>query len=458
MYRFYINNINDDYHFTELARVFLPDDGFEIIAYKGNSIADLLGKNSYLVNASGESDRESIKREFYGLLSDICGIRPPWGTLTGVRPLKPALALCSGNSVSVMENLMKKKYLMSDDKASLLADIADYQLSNISGVPWEKASLYIGIPFCPTRCAYCSFASNVAPAEERVLYFNDLLKEIDYAGKQAAEHGTVLESIYIGGGTPTTLDAEQLRVLIEKTAAAFNVDPSSIEFTVEAGRPDTITADKLRALKELGIHRISINPQSMKDETLRLIGRDHTADDIRRGYSLAKEAGFEVINADLIAGLPEEDENDFTASLEEVIRLGANNITIHTLSVKRGSRLKESDPVYYRKNADTVSNMLDISRRVLTEAGFRPYYIYRQKHQIGALENVGWCRSGTHSIYNVRIMEDKQTIIGLGAGAVGKVYYPSEDRLERIANVSNYRIYSERFDEMLERKNKYYGG
>ena len=458
MYRFYINNIDDDYHFTELARVFLPDDGFEIIAYKGNSIADLLGTNSYLVNASGESDRESVKREFYGLLSDICGIRPPWGTLTGVRPLKPALALCSGNSVSVMEDLMKEKYLMSDNKASLLADIADYQLSNISGVPWEKASLYIGIPFCPTRCAYCSFASNVAPSEDRALYFSDLLKEIGYAGRQAAEHGTVLESIYIGGGTPTTLDAEQLRVLIEQTASSFNVDPSSIEFTVEAGRPDTITAEKLLALKELGIQRISINPQSMKDETLRLIGRDHTADDIRRGYSLAKEAGFEVINADLIAGLPEEDENDFTASLEEVIRLGANNITIHTLSVKRGSRLKESDPVYYRKNADTVSNMLDISRRVLTEAGFRPYYIYRQKHQIGALENVGWCRPGTHSIYNVRIMEDKQTIIGLGAGAVGKVYYPSEDRLERIANVSNYRIYSERFDEMLERKNKYYGG
>lgn len=458
MYRFYINNIDDDYHFTELARVFLPDDGFEIITYSGRNIAHLLGENSFFVNEQSSDDREEIKREFYRLLSEITGTTPPWGTLTGVRPLKPALAICSGHPVSEMERLMKEKYLMSDDKTSLLADIADYQLANIKGIPWEKASLYVGIPFCPTRCAYCSFASNVAPAEERARYFEDLLREISCMGVQATEHGTELESIYIGGGTPTTLDADQLRIMIEAIAGSFRVDPSAIEFTVEAGRPDTITAEKLSTLKDLGIERISINPQSMKDETLRLIGRDHTAEDIRRGYKLAQDAGFDVINADLIAGLPEENEEDFTASLNEVIGLGANNITIHTLSVKRGSRLKESDPVYYRKNADTVTKMLDISRRVLTGAGFRPYYIYRQKHQIGALENVGWCKPGKHSIYNVRIMEDKQTIIGLGAGAVGKVYYPDEDRLERIANVSNYRIYSERFDEMLERKNKYYGG
>ena len=225
---------------------------------------------------------------------------------------------------------------------------------------------------------------------------------------------------------------------------------------MEAGRPDTITKEKLDTLKRLGISRISINPQSMKDRTLQLIGRDHTADDIRKGYRLAKETGFDVINADIIAGLPEEDEKDFTDTLSEIIGLGADNITIHTLSVKKGSRLKENDPAYYRKNAATVSAMLDISRDMLTEAGFSPYYIYRQKHQIGALENVGWCRPGKHSIYNIRIMEDKQTIIGLGAGAVGKVYYPDEDRLERIANVSNYKIYSERFDDMLARKDEYY--
>lgn len=456
MYRFYINNIDDDYHFMELARVFLPDDGFETIAYTGRPVAHLLGENSYFVNESATSDREAIKREFFGLLSDLTGIRPPWGTLTGVRPLKPALEMCRQCSVEYMEQEISRKYLLSERKASLLADIADYQLANVSGVPWEMDSLYIGIPFCPTRCAYCSFASNVASEEEHAEYLGNLLKEIEYAGALAAEHGTKLESIYIGGGTPTTLSAPQLEKLISKVSEAYGIDPASLEFTVEAGRPDTITKEKLEVLRSMGISRISINPQSMKDRTLQLIGRDHSADDIRSGFSLARETGFDVINADLIAGLPEEDLNDFEASLREIIDLGAENITIHTLSVKRGSRLKENSPEYYRKNAADVSAMLDLSREMLSSAGYRPYYIYRQKHQIGALENVGWCLPGKHSIYNIRIMEDKQTIIGLGAGAVGKVYYPKEDRLERIANVSNYRIYSERFDDMLSRKNEYY--
>ena len=440
----------------ELARAFLPDDGFETIPYNGNPIRYLPSENSYLVNEKGSHDREEIKREFYRLLSDLTGIRPPWGTLTGVRPLKPALAICEESSVEEMKRVMKERYLMTDAKASLIADIADYQLAHISGIPWEKASMYIGIPFCPTRCAYCSFASNVAPAEDHAVYLENLLKETAYVGQLANTHGTELESIYIGGGTPTTLSASQLDRLISGVSEAFGIEPAALEFTVEAGRPDTITKEKLDTLKRLGVSRISINPQSMKDRTLQLIGRDHTADDIREGYRLAGETGFDVINADIIAGLPEEDEKDFTDTLSEIIDLGADNITIHTLSVKKGSRLKENDPAYYRKNAATVSSMLDISRVMLTEAGFRPYYIYRQKHQIGALENVGWCRPDKHSIYNIRIMEDKQTIIGLGAEAVGKVYHPDEDRLERIANVSNYRLYSERFDEMLDRKDEYY--
>ncbi len=440
----------------ELARVFLPDDGFETIACSGNAAAHLLSENSFFVNEKGSDDREEIKREFYGLLSGMTGIRPPWGTLTGVRPLKPALEICKKSSAGDMERIMKERYLMSDAKASLLADIADYQLSHVPGIPWDRSSLYIGIPFCPTRCAYCSFASNVASPEEYETYLEDLLREVSYAGSLARKHGTCLESIYIGGGTPTTLSSRQLERLINMVSDSYGVDPAGLEFTVEAGRPDTITKEKLDTLKGLGISRISINPQSMKDETLRLIGRDHSADDIREGFRIARETGFDVINADLIAGLPEEDLQDFRASLSEMIDLGTENITVHTLSVKRGSRLRDNDPAYYRKNAETVSSMLDLSREMLSSAGYRPYYIYRQKHQTGALENVGWCLPGKHSIYNIRIMEDKQTVIGLGAGAVGKVYYPDEDRLERIANVSNYKIYSERFDEMLARKDGYY--
>lgn len=456
MYRFYINNTDDEYHFLELGRVFLPDDAFEVIAYSGSPIGGLLGKDSYLVNPSGSSDREAVKREFYELLSGLTGIRPPWGTLTGVRPLKPALEITSSESIDEMESEIRSRYLMDASKSSLIAEIAAYQLAQGFDTPWKKSSVYAGIPFCPTRCAYCSFASNVAPPEAHERYLRDLIKETEYAGKLCREHGTRIESIYIGGGTPTTLSASQLTELITAISDSFGVDSSSVEFTVEAGRPDTITKDKLDALRALGIGRISINPQSMKDETLRLIGRDHSADDIRSAYKLAAGSGFDVINADLIAGLPGEVPEDFRKSLDEIIGLGANNITIHTLSVKRGSRLKEDDPSFYRKNVEAVSAMLDLSREMLTAAGFVPYYIYRQKHQIGALENVGWCRPGKHSIYNIRIMEDKQTIIGLGAGAVGKVYYPDEDRLERIANVSNYNIYSERFDEMLARKDGYF--
>lgn len=456
MYRFYINNIDDDYHFMELARVFLPDDSFETIAYRGKPVAHLLGPESFFVNESCSDDREEIKREFYDLLSDITGMRPPWGTLTGVRPLKPALEICRERSIDDMTRIIRDRYMLSDSKASLIADIAAYQLSHVTGIPWDKASVYIGIPFCPTRCAYCSFASNVAPAEEHEVYLQNLLREVSYAGKLAKENSTEIESIYIGGGTPTTLSSVQLERLIKYVSEAYDIDPASLEFTVEAGRPDTITKEKLDTLKKLGISRISINPQSMKDATLRLIGRDHSADDIREGFRIARETGFDVINADLIAGLPEENVSDFRSSLSEMIDLGAENITVHTLSVKRGSRLKENDPAYFRHNAETVSAMLDMSRDMLSSAGYSPYYIYRQKHQIGALENVGWCLPGKHSIYNIRIMEDKQTVIGLGAGAVGKVYYPGEDRLERIANVSNYKIYSERFDEMISRKNEYY--
>ena len=456
MYRFYINNTDDEYHFLELGREFLPDDGFEVIPYRGSSLAGLLSGRSCLINSSGSDDREEIKREFYDLLSGITGMRPPWGTLTGVRPLKPAIEIARASSAEEMKRVMRERYLLSGDKASLLADIASYQLENVKGIPWEKASVYAGIPFCPTRCAYCSFASNVAPPEDREHYLRDLIRETAYAGRLAKEHAVSVESVYIGGGTPTTLDAGQLSRLIEAVSISFGTDPSSVEFTVEAGRPDTITEDKLSTMRSLGVSRISINPQTMKDETLRLIGRDHTADDIRKAFALAERYGFDVINADIIAGLPGEDTADFEASLRGMTDIGAGNITVHTLSVKRGSRLKENDPSYYRRNAETVSEMLDKSREILSDAGYVPYYIYRQKHQIASLENTGWCRPGRHSVYNIRIMEDRQSIIGLGAGAVGKVYHPEDDRIERIANVSNHRIYSERFDEMLARKEDYY--
>ncbi len=466
MYRFYINKINNEYHYYELARVFLADDEFEVIpldlsifpAIECGKI--LLKPNSYIINSVGSDDRNKIKRELYILLSKLTGLKPGWGTLTGVRPLKLAFDIYDeAGSFEEMKELLSERYLISDLKIELLAEIAKYQIQNHiydKNVSSEKAGLYIHIPFCPTRCEYCSFATNVTDEKGIDEYLSKLIREIEYTGKLSLTHYTDIESVYIGGGTPTTLNALQLAKLIKAVSDNFGINPSELEFTIEAGRPDTITAEKLHVMREHGISRISINPQSMKDSTLRKIGRDHTADDIRNGYNLAKEYDFNVINADLIAGLPDESLEDFKASLEEIIELGANNITVHTLSVKKGSRLRENDPEYYRRNTETVQSMVEYARKRLSSAGFIPYYIYRQKHQMGALENIGYCKPGKHSVYNIRIMEEKQTIIGLGAGAIGKVYYKDEDRLERIANVSNYRIYSERFDEMLERKVNYF--
>lgn len=459
MYRFYINNIDNDYHYGELCRVFLNDDDFEVIGIKIRNSKLCLGPNSFLVNAAGSDDRNTIKRELYLLLQEISGIRSDWGTLTGVRPLKLALDIYKRTgSVEDTFAELKEKYLISEAKLEILRQIMLYQLENVKGNPSEKLSVYIGIPFCPTRCAYCSFASNVASEAEIEKYLGNLIKEIEYTGGILRDTGAVIESLYIGGGTPTTLDSSQLERLIQAVKDYLGVDPAGIEFTIEAGRPDTITDSKLEVMRANGISRISINPQSMKDHTLKLIGRSHRSSDIVKAYELAGKYDFDVINADLIAGLPEENLDDFKDSLEKVIGFGANNITVHTLSVKSGSRLKDEDPDYYRKNVETVSNMLRFAHEKLISEGYIPYYIYRQKHQIGAQENIGYCKMGKHSIYNIRIMEEKQTVVGLGAGAIGKIYFPDEDRLERVPNVSNYMVYNERFDEMLERKNAYYGG
>lgn len=459
MYRFYTNDVKNKYHYYELSRVFLTDNEFEIIGIDKLPKQSLLSDSSFTLGDYETADRDAVKRELYQKLSKLTGLRPEWGTLTGVRPLKPALDILDDiDSLDEVKEELRRRYLLSDTKLNLLSDIAAYQRMHVKGIPYDKLSIYTGIPFCPTRCEYCSFASNVANDDAVERYLSDLFREIKYCGRVYGKEPKEIESIYIGGGTPTTLNENKLTNLIDELSESFSINPADIEFTVEAGRPDTITEGKLVALKSRGIRRISINPQSMKDKTLQLIGRKHTAQDIKDAFAMAGKVGFDVINADLIAGLPEETAEDFMDSLDEIISLGAENITIHTLSVKRGSKLHENDPEYYRRDTERVAAMLDYSRSRLKACGFYPYYIYRQKHQMGAFENVGYCKENKHSIYNIRIMEDKQSIIALGAGAIGKIYYPKEDRIERVANVSNYEIYSERFDEILARKDRYFGG
>lgn len=379
----------------------------------------------------------------------------PWGELYGVKPVKLTRELFNGKfgckDEDDVRNIFHKRYHTSKEKTDLLIEIYKYQ-NGILGTPdTDSIGMYIGIPFCPTRCLYCSFTSNQKPKEEIERYLVALKKEIEYAGKRMRETGLYPESIYIGGGTPTTLDEFQLNQLLQHILQYIDLCKLK-EFTVEAGRPDTITREKLKALKENGVSRISINPQSMKERTLELIGRSHKPEDIRKAFKISDEEGFDIVNCDLIAGLPEETPFDFENSLKEIISFNPKNITVHTLALKRASRLIEIDDNYHEKEKDIVPVMIDKANEILRANGYRPYYLYRLKRQAGSLENVGWQKDDTPGIYNIRIMDEQQSILALGAGGISKIYFPEENRLERIPNVSNYEVYIDRLDEMLNRK------
>lgn len=386
-------------------------------------------------------------------------MRNPWGELTGVKPVKLTRELFKGNPYNgrkphekpeVYRILTEEKGL-SSDKARLLIEIYERQQKVLKGEEYLKAGLYIGIPFCPTRCLYCSFTSNQKPYGEIERYLEALIEEIEYTGKRCIESGLGIETIYIGGGTPTTLDSGQLNRLLDSILHNFDLCKLR-EFTLEAGRPDTITAEKLSLAKDHGVDRISINPQSMKERTMELIGRSHSPSDIFKAFEIADKSGISVINCDLIAGLPEESVGDFEHTLKTMIGLGPANITVHTLALKRASRLIEQDASYHESHSDVVSDMIELSHHMLRESGYVPYYLYRLKRMAGSLENTGWCKPGTEGLYNIRIMDEQQSILALGAGGMSKVFFPEENRLERVPNVNNYEVYIERLQQMLDRK------
>ena len=455
MYRIKLNGIKDKYDFNELIKIFLRPDQYEVLTKDDPENGENHEKAELIeINENRSTDKNAVKREIYRKLSLITGKRPPWGILTGVRPVKLAGEIVRASAGD--ENapaILQEEYLLSEEKSNLLTDIYGYQQRVLDRASDKSTGVYIGIPFCPTRCLYCSFTSNQKGPEDIESYLSALFKEIEYCGQGMKDSGVWAETIYIGGGTPTTLTAQQLNRLLEKISQCFDLYRVT-EFTVEAGRPDTISEEKLDVIKNHGIRRISINPQTMKDETLKLIGREHSAVEIREAFETAKKCGGFIINADLIAGLPGETPEDFESSLREVISLDPSNITVHTLAVKKASRLIEADEDFHYKQADVVGKMLKTSADVLKEAGYRPYYLYRQKHMAGALENVGYCRDDTPCIYNIRIMDESQSILALGAGGISKKYYPAENGLDRVPNVSNYEIYIERIDEMIDRKRK----
>ena len=450
--------------YEELIKVFLQPS--EYVLLKEGQEADTAEtepREHLSYHFSGDADE--IKRQIYRDLSARTGKYPKWGILTGIRPVKLAWELTRGSRAEQSgakagtgcEQILQDRYLLHPSKAALTQEILDYQLSCARDPAQKSLSVYIGIPFCPTRCLYCSFTSNQVGEGAILRYLAALEQEIDYAGEAAIRDGFQIESIYIGGGTPTTLDAAQLDSLLGRIRERFDLSHIR-EFTVEAGRPDTFTEQKLAVLRSHGVDRISINPQTMHQRTLDLIGRRHTVEQTEEAFAMAKEAGFRSINTDLIAGLPGEDAPDFAESLDQILALGADNITVHTLAVKRASRLKEMDENYHYRNEQVREEMLTQAEQRLRKADFRPYYLYRQKHTTGNTENIGYCRDDKISVYNIRIMEERQSILALGAGGISKIYFPAENRLERVANVSNYEIYIDRIDEMKDRKRKGFFG
>ncbi|WP_432631082.1 coproporphyrinogen dehydrogenase HemZ [Brotaphodocola sp.] len=399
--------------------------------------------------------KNKIKRRLYLLLMERTGKQLPWGTLTGIRPTKIALTkLEQGEAENEIRREMKETYYTGNEKINLSIEIAQKERELLSGIDYRDGySLYVGIPFCPTTCLYCSFTSYPIGRWQGKMdqYFEALFKELDYVAEK--KRGCRLETIYFGGGTPTSLSPEDLDRLITKIENTFDLSHVQ-EFTVEAGRPDSITREKLQVLRDHGITRISINPQTMKQETLDLIGRRHTVEDVKERFAMARELGFDNINMDLIVGLPEENIEDVQATMEAVKALEPDSITVHSLAIKRAARLNTMKEVYKDLKITNTQEMIDLTAKYARELGLEPYYLYRQKNMAGNFENVGYASPGKACIYNILIMEEKQTIIACGAGTTTKRLFPEENRIERAENVKNVEQYIERIDEMIARKEK----
>ena len=396
--------------------------------------------------------KNRLKQLVYQTLSDYTGKHLPWGTLTGIRPTKiPMTMLEEGRTDDDIAQYMKDTYFISDEKGDLAIQIAKREKKLLETLHYEDGySLYIGIPFCPTTCLYCSFTSYpIVTWKKRISEYLDALdKEIAFTAEYYKDK--VLDTIYIGGGTPTTLEAEELTRLFSKIKECFDLSHLK-EFTVEAGRADSITPKKLNALKEGGVTRISVNPQTMKQETLDLIGRKHTVEQVKEAFMMARNAGFTNINMDLILGLPGERAVDVQKTMTEIEKLDPDSLTVHSLAIKRASRLSQ----WIEENGISALNNTDetmhITARGAEKMGMVPYYLYRQKNMSGNFENVGYAKEGKFGIYNILIMEEKQTIVALGAGSITKRVFP-DGRIERCDNVKDVSQYIERIEEMIERK------
>ena len=474
MIHVYTNRENYQYDLHALLKSFYPEHDVRVYAAEAqeehqddekqviiqlfndsmNVILDIDVRKEYVHTYKNDTDviKKECKLSIYQDLCDYTGKTLPWGNLTGIRPTKLAMGmLAEGKEDAEIVAWLKAAHAVSEEKAQLSLDIARREKAILDRLHYEDGySLYIGIPFCPTTCLYCSFTSYpIAVWRKRVdEYLQALFQEIDFVAE--TYKNKILDTVYIGGGTPTTLEAAELDRLLQYVRDKFDFRQVT-EFTVEAGRADSITREKLDVLKKHGVTRISVNPQTMKDETLRYIGRQHTVAQVKDAFWLAREAGFDNINMDIILGLPGELESDVQNTIHEICKLNPDSLTVHSLAVKRASKLSqwiEENGIETLRNTDST---MDIAQKGAYALEMKPYYLYRQKNMSGNFENVGYAREGKYGIYNILIMEEKQTIVACGAGSVSKRVYP-DGRIERSENVKDVAQYIERIGEMIERK------
>lgn len=475
----YVKNHNFHFELENLTRLFFPNEKITVIRDFSEpqppciytEVSDKItisvnigsfNKSETAVKKLTDDDNELVSAQLlYKLLCDFTGLTQPWGILTGVRPVKLLRRLAEESSEEQAVKKFEKDFFVSNEKIALSRETEHNERKILELSKPESFSLYVGIPFCPSRCSYCSFVmASIERAKKLIEPYTKLLcEEIKQTAEIANKLGLRLETVYFGGGTPTTLSAEQLDTVLRTVNKSFDMSTCR-EFTVEAGRPDTIDIAKLFALKENKVDRISINPQTVNDEVLKTIGRKHTAQQFFDAFELARKCGFDNINTDLIAGLPTDTPESFKNSLDSIVRLNAECITVHTLCMKRASRLTTEGVTLDLQQARDAREMLAYTQNILGQNEYIPYYMYRQSRMVGNLENVGWSKRGFESLYNVYVMDETHTILACGSGGVTKLKRNNPDYLERIFNFKYPYEYIDRFDELIQRKSgimQFYG-
>lgn len=475
----YVKNHNFHFELENLTRLFFPNEKITVIRDFSEpqppciytEVSDKItisvnigsfNKSETAVKKLTDDDNELVSAQLlYKLLCDFTGLTQPWGILTGVRPVKLLRRLAEESNEEQAVKKFENDFFVSNEKIALSRETEHNERKILELSKPESFSLYVGIPFCPSRCSYCSFVMASIERAEKLIepYTKILCEEIKRTAEIANKLGLRLETVYFGGGTPTTLSAEQLDTVLRTVNKSFDMSTCR-EFTVEAGRPDTIDIAKLFALKENKVDRISINPQTVNDEVLKTIGRKHTAQQFFDAFELARKCGFDNINTDLIAGLPTDTPESFKNSLDSIVRLNAECITVHTLCMKRASRLTTEGVTLDLQQARDAREMLAYTQNILGQNEYIPYYMYRQSRMVGNLENVGWSKKGFESLYNVYVMDETHTILACGSGGVTKLKRNNPDYLERIFNFKYPYEYIDRFDELIQRKSgimQFYG-